>query len=251
MTLSFYKQYAPLIILSMLLAAMAAIAWFGIRPLKQSLDGKMRGVQEFHTGRENRERQVGRLPELRGQYEAIVADEDMLDILITEEQVVDFVKTLEALAGMMNVQMSIVSKADGKIAERKKPAAAPAPEKGAAPGSVPAPDSAKQKPADILDDAPFDRYLHLSVKVEGRYGDIVAFLHKMETLPFGLDVIGIEMKKTDGQAVARPSTAGAGRNPFSIFGSNQNVTAQPQAPVRGDVEAAFDILVYVAKKTDV
>ena len=248
MILSSYKKYAPLITLFVLLAAMVSIAWFGIRPLKQSLDGKMRGVQEFHTGRENRERQVDRLPELLGQYEAIVADEDMLDILITEEQVVDFVKTLEALAGMMNVQMSIVSKADGKIVERKKPVAVPAQEKGAAPGTVPASDSVKQKPADILDDAPFDRYLHLSVKVEGRYGDIIAFLHKMETLPFGLDVLGVEMSKTDGQPVVRPSTSGAGSNPFSIFGSNQNV-AQPKVSVRGDLEAAFDILVYVAKNT--
>lgn len=247
--LSPYRKYSPLIILSVLLIAMAGIAWFGMQPLQRSLEAKMRGIQEFHAGRENRERQVARLPELRGQYEAILENEDTIGILIMEDQVVDFVKTLEALADGMNVKLSIVSKDAGKITERKKPAAAPIQPQGAPADPTAPPVPVKPKVPDILEDVPFDRYLHLSVTVEGRYGDIVAFLRRMETLPIALDVIGVEMKKTDEQAPARPSARGAGGNPFAILGGNQIVTPEPEAAVRGELEAAFDILVYVAQDT--
>ncbi|MEK9151165.1 MAG: hypothetical protein AAB547_00870 [Patescibacteria group bacterium] len=249
MILSPYRKYTPLAALSMLLIAMGGIVWFGMKPLQRSLEEKMRGIQEFYAGRENRERQVGRLPELRGQYDAILENEETLDILITEDRVVDFVKTLEALADGMNVKLSIVSKDNGKITE-KKPAVAPVQPQGASadPTAPPVP-SVKPKPADILEDAPFDRSLHLSVTVEGRYGDIVAFLRKMETLPIGLDVIGVEMKKIDEQSAERPSARGAGANPFAILGDSRSVTAEPEAAVRGDLEATFDILVYVDKKT--
>lgn len=248
MMLSPYRKYTPLAALLLLLIAMAGIVWFGMRPLQRSLEEKMKGIQEFYAGRENRERQVGRLPELRGQYEAIMADEDRLEILITEERVVDFVKTLEALAVEMNVKLSIVSKDNGKITEKKPPAAPVQPQGVPADPTAP-PVSAKPKAPDILEDVPFDRSLHLSVTVEGRYGDIVAFLRKMETLPIGLDVIGVEMEKTDEQTPARPSARGAGANPFAILGDSRSVTAEPEATVRGELEATFDILVYVAEKS--
>src|SRR3990167_7859894 len=82
-----YKKYAPLVTLPTLLLAMGGIAWFGILPLGQSLEEKMRGIQEFYAGRENRERQVNRLPELEMQYEVIQADGKMLRILVTEDGV--------------------------------------------------------------------------------------------------------------------------------------------------------------------
>lgn len=249
MKLSAYRKYSPLIILFVLLIAMASIVWFGMRPLQRSLEAKMRGIQEFYAGRENRERQVGRLPELRGQYDAILENEETLDILITEDRVVDFVKTLEALASEMSVRMSIVSKDDGKIVERKKPAPVPAQPQGAPADPAPPPVSAKPKVADILADAPFDRFLHLNITVEGEYGDIVAFLRKMETLPIALDVIGIEMHKTDEQPADRPAARGAGSNPFTILGDGQSVATVPEAAVRGELEASFDILVYVAQDT--
>lgn len=224
----------PFVTLFLLLLAIGGIAWLGIVPLKQSLEEKMRGIQEFHAGRENRERQVSRLPELRGQYEVITENEKTLDILITEDQVVDFVKTVERLAGEMNVAMSIASKDGGKIIEPPAAGAKPDPSKA----------------ADILAAVPFDRYLSLSVKVEGRYDDIVAFLSKVETLPFGLDVIRVEMKKKDTENDSRSSAARSTSNPFAMLGDSDDA-AQAASPAGGKdaLEAVFDILVYV-KKTD-
>src|SRR3989344_942716 len=247
-----YKKYAPLVTLPTLLLAMGGIAWFGILPLGQSLEEKMRGIKEFYAGRENRERQVNRLPELEMQYEVIQADGKMLRILVTEDGVVDFVKTLERLAAAMNVGLSISSKDNGAIIERAKPAAQK-PGQAKAETANPAADKPASKPVvvDILADVPFDRYLYLSVTVAGQYADIVAFLRRMETLPFALDVVKVEMKKHDAEGDASLSAAGSALNPFAMLGGTGNAsgTEATVAPVAGPdiVEAVFDTVVYVDK----
>lgn len=249
----FYKKYKPFIILSALFAAISCTLWFGILPLNQSIEKKMRGIQEFYAGRENRERQIGELPALRGQYESIVENEKTLNVVIAENGVVDFVKTLERLAGEMNVAMDIASKDNGKIIEAKKTESSASQPSEADQSSSSETDKAsasKQAPS-ILDSAPFDRYLLLNVKVEGRYEDIVAFLGKAEALPFGLDVIKVDMKKKDVEKDLSSVSRGNLANPFSMLGDGKTLANQEQLPTdeknKDEVEAVFDMLVYVKK----
>lgn len=242
------KKYMPLAVLLMLLLAIAGIVWYGMLPLRESIGEKMKNIQEFYAGRENRERQVNKLPELEGQYNVIVANEKTLDILIMEDEVVDFVKIVEGLASETNVVMSITSKDGGKIIESKKPAAKTDQADTADQGSAAKQSKVPQKAADILDAVPFDRYLSLSVMVEGRYDNIVAFLGKLETLPFGLDVIKVEMKKKDAENDAQSRPARTATNPFAIFGDGTDVAeAVPPAAEKDVSEAVFDVLVYVKK----
>lgn len=249
MIFSAYKQYGPLTVLLLLLVAIWGIIWFGVFPLEQSVQNKMRAIQEFYAARENRERQVKKLPELQSQYDTLLANEQILNILISEDAVVDFVKTIEELAKTQHITLSITSKDGGKVSEPKKIAVKPKvndDENEEVPVSK---NSAKALPVSIMDTIPYDRYLSLSVKAEGRYRDIVAFLGKLETLPFGLDVIGIEIKRKEKEREAVPSG-----NPFVMIGDGGGVSGEPVTPeitVEEDIlEAVFDLLVYV-KKTGV
>lgn len=249
MILSLPKKYMPLAVLLSLLLAIGGIVWYGMLPLRESLEEKMRGIQEFYAGRENRERQVNKLPELEGQYDVIVANEKTLDILIMEDEIVDFVKIVERLASEMDVTMSISSKDGGKIIEPKKPAAATSKASGTDQESVSEKNNVPQKAVNILDAVPFDRYLSLSVKVEGRYDDIVAFLGKLETLPFGLDIIKVEMKKKDVENDAQSRSAQPTNNPFAILGDSGDIVpvVAPSSAEKDVLEAVFDMLVYVKK----
>jgi hypothetical protein len=257
MTLSQYKKYTPLIVLLILLTAIGCIVWLGILPLKESINGRMRNIQEFYADRENRDKQIGKLPELKRQYEAVMEDEKTLNILITEGAVVDFVKILEQLASETNVAMSISSKDNGKIIESKKPEVktdqSRLGEAGKTNDTNRTSDSEKDnvsvKVPSILDMAPFDRYLFLNVKAEGQYADIVKFLSKLESLPFGLDVIKVEIKKKDTENNSSPAKRGDITNPFSILGDGSNATPKEPLPVekKDAIEAMFDIIVYVKK----
>lgn len=245
------QKYTPIIISSVLLIAIISLVWFGILPFRQTIEKKARNIQEFYAGREHRENQAGKLPELLGQYESIVAHEKTLNILTAENEVVDFVKTLEELANSMNVAMEITAKDNGKIVE-----AGPKQDANQSDNADQKQNSEKNKAAPktpgLLDSVPFNRYLYLNVKAEGKYGDLVAFLGRLEALPFGLDVIKVDMKKKDAENNARPASAlGTAKNPFAILGdsgaqlSKRQPAEKPKAYDPDALEAAFDVLVYV------
>lgn len=255
MIFSFPKKYQSLVVLLSLLAAMGGIVWLGVFPLERSVRNTMRAIEEFHAGRENQERQIKRLPELQAQYDVILANEQTLDILITEDEVVDFVKTVEGLAKVQNITLNITSKDGGKMSEPKKVVAKP---KSVSSGSADLADektSVKESPVSIMDSVPYDRYLSLSIEVEGSYRDVVAFLGRLETLPFGLDVIGIEVKMKAKEGDRESSRPLSPSNPFAVLGDAKEISVQqplPEGLIQGEdtLEAVFDVLVYV-KKTGV
>jgi len=241
------KKYVSFIILFSLLLLISGVVWFGIIPLKQSTVDKARGIQEFYAREENQKKQMDQLPKLENQYTTITRNESTLDILLREDQVVDFIKTLEEIASEMNVQMTITSEANGQIIESKKiPAKTVSSTTGDA-GSATSTNNTKSKAVNILDDIPYDRYLRLTIKAEGRYTNIVGFLQKVETLPIGLDVVGMEMKKVD---VTKKTTApqGTNSNPFSFVGSGDTASLPPSDISTSDLlEGTFEILIYMKK----
>lgn len=245
----FSKKQTPAIILGIILVAMGLMAWYGIVPLKRAIWNRMNDIQKFYTSRENRERQIGRLPDLQGQFEAIKADEETLAILLTEDRIVDFIKTLEALAKETGTEISIKSKDGAAAAKQKKAPAKPAD------GSEGESASGKRTTASIIESLPSDSYLRLGISVAGEYEDIVTFLHKMETLPVALDVIGVEMYPRDNDERSRPVSAGSGVNPFMLTPSGSSAVsggASGENPAQPEkllpLEAVFDTVVYVDKK---
>lgn len=231
------KKYSSFVILFVLILSISGILWFVIVPLKQTLLDRARSIQEFYAEGENQTKQVGRLPELKNQYTTIIEKESALNILLTEDQIVDFVKTLEGLASETNVQMVIMSKDNGQIVEPKKVVpATPTDGTGTAPKVV----------VNIGDDVPFGRYLHLNIKTQGTYKDTVGFLRKVETLPVGLDVVGMEMKRVD--VSIEQNTSGVSGNPFVVLGSGSTVSqVPPVATIQDLLEATFDVFIYVKK----
>ena len=222
------KKYSSFIILFVLILSISGILWFVIVPLKQTLLDRARSIQEFYAEGENQTKQVGRLPELKNQYTTIIEKESALNILLTEDQIVDFVKTLEGVASETNVQMVITSKDNGQIVEPKKVT------------------PAITAVVNIGDDVPFGRYLHLNIKTQGTYKDTVGFLRKVETLPVGLDVVGMEMKRVD--VSTEQNASGVSGNPFVVLGSGSTVSQAPSvATIQDLLEATFDVFIYVKK----
>lgn len=240
-----HRQSMPLIVMVGLFTAMGLMAWFGIRPLHAFIKDKADAIQEYYAFRENRERQIKKLPDLEKQFERIVAEEKTIDILTSEGEIVDFVKTLERLGEEAGVHIEIQSKDNKGIVEKAKPTKASKETDGTA-GEEAAPKK-KQAPK-IVDSLPYDRYLPISVVVIGEYANIVTFLHKMETLPYGLDVVAMSVKERDiEESTPRPS--GPGNNPFLIFGQGETVApvSDKEEFIPGSLVANFDTVVYISK----
>lgn len=246
-----YKKFSPFLTATSIFLGMGLIVWFGIVPLQRHIIDKADGIQEYHATRENQEEQLQKLPDLKKQFENIQREENVLGILLSDNQVVNFVQTLERLAVETGVQVVIHSK-NSEAIEEKKSMKAPVKKTVIAEGKDDENAETKNKTQQtLLESVPFDRYLHVDIVVRGEYQTIVAFLHKMETLSLGLDVIGISMKVREmEEPTTRPDNPS--RNPFLILGEGM-VTDPPSSELNvesipGTLEASFDTVVYLDNK---
>ena len=247
-SLSHYRRFMPLIVLLVLFSGIGLLVWFGILPFHRYIIEKADGIQEHYATKENRERQISKLPDLQEQFQSIVAQEQTLNILLSENRIVDVVKTFEALAQETGTDISIQAKSKDAIEEKKGTSS-----KKSANAEGDEAVSKKKAPETILDTLPYDRYLHVSIIVKGEYQNIVSFLYKMETLPLGLDVIGLSIRKRDEEeAQSRPDNPG--KNPFLILAQGPTAPGEvlPVEEVKdqvipGSLEATFDTVIYVSK----
>jgi hypothetical protein len=253
-SMTHYKRFYPTLITVTILSSMGLLVWFGIAPFHSLVIGKADRIQEHYVTRENRAAQMKKLPDLQAQFEMIQAEEGVLAILLSEKRVVDFVQTLERLAEETGVHILIRSKTGTIIEEKQKPKALA--KKAAAADTAKEEDTPEKKtttPLTILESVPFDRYLHVEVVVKGEYRTIVTFLHKMETLSLGLDVIGMTMKIRDREDDVKTLPDNPGRNPFLILGGQEVTTDSSteqngEVPIPGTLEATFDTVVYLDKQ---
>ncbi len=245
------KQYMPIMVMIGLFAAMGLIAWFGIRPFHAFIKEKADAIQEYYAFRENRERQIKRLPDLQKQYEHILEQEQSIRILTPEDRIVEFVKTLERLGTESAVHVEIQARDSNGIVEVPKAtrSARKANDKTDDESEV----TPKKKEAPkIAESLPYERYLPISVVLIGEYENIAAFLYKMETLPYGLDVIGMKVKKREiDEIVTKPSSPG--RNPFLILAQGETTfteTEEEEKAIPGSLEATIETAIYISKKND-
>jgi hypothetical protein len=233
----FFSQNRKTLLALVLFVSMIAFAILGAWPLYQNIVEKRDRLQALGADREYRVRQIARLPELRTQYDRILKDEGSLDILLTEEKVVDFIKTLEALARDNNVEIKIASN-DTPLVEKKK---SDDDEKKSAP----------KKETKLVDALTYPGYLRLSITVTGDYEDSVNFLAQMENLPTALDVIGVKMHENTKKNEENAPQSG-NPNPFLLVPGGDSAlvdTAPEEAAVSsGELETVLDTVVYVDKK---
>lgn len=237
------KQMIPLIVMISLFTAMGLIAWFAIRPAHGYIKEKADAIQEYYAFRENRERQIKRLPDLEKQFRHILDQEATIGILSSEDRIVDFITTLERLASDTSVHIEIQSKDSKGIVEKQKATRS----SGTQDKDTESSPASKKKEAKLVDSLPYDRTLPIDVVVIGDYKEIADFLYKMETLPYGLDVVALSVKKRDAEEVlTRPISPG--NNPFQIFGVGEApLPTEDKEFIPGTLEATFETMVYISK----
>lgn len=237
-----------IVIMLALFVGIGLILWFGIVPFQKFIREKADGIQEYHASRENRERQIARLPDLQNQFENILANEKALDILLSEDQIVDFVKTLERLAADTDTLIRIEAKDKNAIEEKKAPVRAVKKADGQDDDDAA---TKKKTPATILESVPYARYLHVAVIATGEYQNIMAFLHKIETLPIGMDIVKLSIRKREEDTSMKP-VSNPGNNPFLILGDGTTVSSETtdvvsEQTIPGSLEAEFDTVIYMSK----
>lgn len=240
-----WQKMKPWVVQGALLLGIGLLFWFGIRPLHGFIRTEMDEIQKLDVLREHKSRQMQRLPELEKQNALIEEQGRTLEIVLTKEEIVEFIRTLERLAEETGVKIEIASK-DNTLLESKitlpLPGAGAKNQKAAAPTedgvtetiAPPTPQpkrGAKQQTTGMLNELSLKHYIRLTLTVKAPYKSLVAYLHKLETMPYAVEIIGVTMKEAEKE---REETI------TSPDGSVAPV-ATPQSVV---LSTEFDMLVY-------
>lgn len=210
-------------------AGSVALFVFVALPLREKIAMESDDIQKFHAKIENAERKIGRLPELEAQFSIVKGDERKISRLLPETSAVDFIKEVEEIAKTVGGEVSITQ---GSAVEtvKKKPA----------PKEKDVVDDQKKivEKKTIADGLSWERRLPLRVTFSGEYAKAVAFLHKIETMSYRLDVIAIDVRPAVPEDHDR-----RGGDVFAAAPAEGTVSV-PAAPEQPTVSAAFDVIVY-------
>lgn len=233
----------------LLFVVIGLIGWFGVRLLLSTIQEKMDDIQKLSVTRENREKQLERLPDLEAQHALIDEHKDRLGIILTKDRIVEFIQVVERLAEAEEVAVEMESR-DNAFLESKvtavekkdapaKSAATPADKAEAA--AEPAKKAPATKETGIVTELPLKKYLKLTITVTGEYGNVIRFLHRLETLPYALDVIGLNMKQRaeDADLIETGSAA------FNPFAGEAPAVVLPRISKVNVLEAVFETVVYM------
>lgn len=245
----YLEKSKPWIVQGVLILSIALVSWFGIRPLYNIIRSEMDEIQKVNVLQEHRGNQLKKLPELERQYEFIQSNGDRLDILISKDELVGFIRTLEDLAEREQVRIEITAKDNTLLESKTTPLVDPKTnKKGVADDNDTAASSREKDKKDtaksvtgIMGDIAFKKYIRLAVTVVAPYQSMLNYLHKLETLPYALDVVGITAKEYIADTVIDPTkhqvVAGESQAEANAPGSSS-----PQ-PVM--LETTFEVAVYI------
>ncbi len=232
-----------------LLAVIGAVFHFGILKLHTKIADERDSIEKLRAQEENAAKKIQRLPEFQTRADLIDRQDLPLVSILSESKVVDFIKHIEELAVQTGNTVVITQSA---IQKKNVPVVSVTAKDSADTTTPAAAASAAKKSAAIEDNLPFDTDLRLNLSVTGPYPKVIQFLHKIETLPYELDVISMEIKRsTDANGRAK-----GGVNPFEpVIPSSAPVPGDvvpadlgSSGPIPSEVTGIFEVAVYYQGK---
>lgn len=246
---AFFSTYRFWITLLGFAALLGLLFWFGARLLWKSNFQLMNRLQELAVEEEILKAQTGRLSELREQAKIIRASRDRLSVVVPKDRIVDLIERLEQLAGQTGVAVTIESTSGVsqqlQMARKAKPAKTAEPKEPAdeADGDAPTPTDPKKEavPETIVEHLPSDQYVEVTLHVTGEYAPLIAFLKKLEVLPYYVDVVDMRIAPLDPQKLEA-----ARGDLFAPPGTAQGTTAPapPAASAADQFELQLRTLLY-------
>jgi hypothetical protein len=222
---NFLKKQREIMIISAYACIFAGLLYLVILPLLARINSVNDQIQEESMKQELVTRQLGELPKLQEQYDALGKDVDLTNILLDKNKAVTLIERLEKIAQDSNNKISISVK-DAPLAQKSMSTTA----------STAAADST------LASNLPNPDYLEINIILDGNYNTIMNFIDSLESLEYYSDIIGIKIEQKD----ARGKSAGYGSFDSYILNLKNNTpTADNASP--GDLEASLDAVFYTKK----
>lgn len=192
---------------------------FVISPLVAKIEEKSDNIQRKTIDNELGQSRISRIPEMEQAIGSFEEKRDYVDVVLSSDREIDFIKRLEALADETGNEINL--KISDNVALAQKQSA-----------------SKKEKvEEDIKTILPNDNYLSMQITLRGDYSGLLNFIHKLENFHYLLDVISINATKID-------SDEARSNSPFSS-GSVEN---ESKLSGKEHLKTDMELVVYLKKQ---
>ncbi len=207
----FWKEYKIKLIIAAYVIMAVSFFYFLVMPAVDQIASKANEIQQKKIDKEINEKKLAAVPTMEGDYNEFKNNENNLVIVIESAKEVDFIKELESLAEQTG------NKIEFKIQETAgKPVA-----------------KAKGTEEDIKSKLANTNYLSMQIALEGNYGSLLNFIHKLENYKNYVNIMTISSEKMDASGLIVSST------PFAV--SDKTTTTSEV------INSILDVVVYLKK----
>ncbi len=176
------KKYTHIIIFALITGAIAA-SIFGVYFIQGKIESTLDEIEKKELEAEIRQEQLKDLPLLEAVHQKIITESPRLDIVYTEDRVVEVIRNIEGIAKAEGLDLTISQKAEEKTKPTGKTSSAEDKKES---------DKKEEKPATLTDTLPFEKSVRLEIRAKGSYKGIRNFIYKLETAPYALDVLSLD-----------------------------------------------------------
>ncbi len=198
------------------LAGVGAFFYFLILPIQEKIVGKASDIQQEQIDQDITKKKILTVPVMEQDYQKYKENEENLNIVIDQEQEVEFIKELEKIAEETN------NKIEFKIQENKVVAKV---------------DDKTKKPAtDIKSKLVYANFLSMQVALEGDYSGLLNFMHQVENRKNYVNIISVRSEK-----ITLDTGSATAVNPFAVVPEAKKVKAKEV------LNSILDMAVYIKK----
>jgi Tfp pilus assembly protein PilO len=195
---------------------------FGVLPLHRKIVNENEETQKVLVGMERAREKVSALGEYRDQFEQLKMHESDVDQSLSESEVASFIAELERMAQESGGDIVVSQGSDPELSRKN------------------AKKDADSKTTPLIDELSGDEVLSLSVRFTGSYPEALEFLHKVETMPYFLDVLSLNISAHEGR-----EASSADRGGILLIGQASGVGRSGSSFSGPYAEAVFEMVVYL------
>ncbi|HLN19048.1 MAG TPA: hypothetical protein VK255_02650 [Patescibacteria group bacterium] len=224
-----WKQHKIKIVALLYVIISAALLYFMAFFMMKKIINKSDEIQALILDREIENSRVESLAKMEEDFKYSQENIKMLDVVLSQEEGVDFIKKMENIALETGNKISFsVEETEKKKEDKSK--------------------TANKKEADkeksIKDSLLYDNYLSIKIDLKGDYKGFISFVNKLENTRNYVNIVSIE-SKTEKESDDK-STSNRSGGIFSPTAILENQTS-PEKKEKNILHSAINVVVYIKK----